>query len=259
MYLISETHRHRTQGLGTMSRLKSIRAVTAVELAIVGVLLILIAACGLVFLYIIKQNTYHRYTPTPTATAKLSPPSVMTTYPQLSQIRTALEAYKIDWNAYPPPAMIIEATAVAEDATTASDTASKWTTTQRLVEPDPTAAMHQWPIALTTPVSYLSTVPKDIFSTGSADFRYRSYVFIDPGKTKHHLYVLAGCGPDADRDFPLDEFLPLPDSLANPNWSSVRRYNLPKVLPLYGYDPAKPGPADGDVILFAYPGGNWPP
>ena len=238
-----------------MPRQKPTRAVTALELAIMVILLILMAMLGFVAL-----SFWRRYSPPPPPIPNL-PPGHLQYRSEMLQIGDALKAYKVDWNAYPPPTLVIEAT-TGTAGTKVTDAASSWIISHRLLEPDPesdpAAAMHQWPAALTTPIAYLATVPKDPFSSTPADYRYRSYVFIAPDKTRHDVFILNGVGPDRDWDLPMDRIRLTPDSFENPAWSRGTEFNLPRDIGDYTYyQGIDPNRKTGDAILLVFPEDSW--
>jgi hypothetical protein len=107
-------------------------------------------------------------------------------------ISTAIEAYHLDWSALPP-----------------------WTTYQyRGREVVPTFAG----AALTTPISYLTRMPVDVFSVD--EMHWTAYASAAAGGQT--LWLIWSAGPDGDYDFPYEEALgaasPEAEALAH-QWS----------------------------------------
>lgn len=109
-----------------------------------------------------------------------------------SEIRTALEAYRVDWNAYPPCTTYLH-----------RGEQEVWTFANA---------------SLTTPIAYLRAMPVDIFSF---DERHWTAYFTTE-RDGASGWVIWSAGPDGDYDFPAaTAFDPASPDIA----ASVRRWD----------------------------------
>ena len=109
-----------------------------------------------------------------------------------------------------------------------------------------------WPRCVTTPVAYLARIPIDPFRR-DGDRSYGYMVYRRPGWDGYGIvpFILVGCGPDGDRDIPLDEYgrQTARDEKSPYDWRGY--HGFPKPLVTYLYDPTNGLRSHGD-ILFVY-------
>jgi hypothetical protein len=211
-------------------------ALTAVEIAIVIAVLLIIGLVSAVWFrgYLVRRT-------------------IAETYRDLLWLSIATEAYYVDWSSYPLPLMELKAplsySATSSTGWLAYDGSRKLPGGRAHdLEADFQRYFQKyWPRLLTTPMPYLTKVPRDRFSQQGDGYRY-SGQFRYGG---YERYILLACGPDGDRDLPLHDFLAEPvrkDDLASPTSS---RYGLPRPLITYRYDPTNGLVSDGDIFYFS--------
>ncbi|MBN1476246.1 hypothetical protein JXA47_05800 [Candidatus Sumerlaeota bacterium] len=139
---------------------------------------------------------------------------VRTVRSNMRSLATAIEAYRIDWNAYPP----------AADA--GSPRSFNWE--------DPLMAQRSGfnGAVLTTPVAYITMLPPDPFAiSGKGTCAYATFEHTDPWFGVFGMWALLSPGPDGDWDI----------DLADPTQAG----SLQQLL----YDPAANGSvSSGDLI-----------
>jgi type II secretory pathway pseudopilin PulG len=95
---------------------------------------------------------------------------------------------------------------------------------------------------LTTPIEYISTIPKDPFSReGNRHYRYG----ISP---RYWPWILVSNGPDGDEDLGINRFCLDSGRQTAPNFHDSVYYGYDKPLTEYMYDPTNGAKSNGDII-----------
>ena len=211
------------------------QAITALEIALVIVILLVLAIVGTRFYlgnYLVRKR-------------------VEQSHADLRRLAIAIEERFVDWSIYPIPREYLRSPEYL-----GGGRANEWRDYEELVKyldlgvgkpPGDfyTTYMAFWPRAITTPVAYVAKFPADPFSRESdRSYGYMVYRQHDPPLP----FILVGCGPDGDRDLPLYDYGR--DLGRKEPWSSDPRayQGFPRPLITYQYDPTNGLCSDGDII-----------
>lgn len=214
------------------------QAVTAVEIAVVLAVLVVVALVGLVFLrgFVVRQK-------------------IRQTNRDLQRLAIAIESYCVDWSSYPFPIEYLLTDEFLDGpwGPKPRPDRDQWVKRLQLGPVDEyghyaTAAPGFWPCALTTPVAFLDRIPNDPFRRGGD--RSYGYMF-HVRKHGQYPYILVGCGPDGDRDLPVYHFGRDTGRKERLPYDLRGYYGFAKLLICYKYDPTNGLRSDGDVFFFS--------
>jgi RNA polymerase sigma-70 factor, ECF subfamily len=140
----------------------------------------------------------------------------------MQSMATALEAYGVDWNAYPPSVLSYDPRNINRDDSLSNQM------------PGFAGPM------ITTPISYITHMIPDTFSaTGQATFAYERFEPSDPWQSFFGDWVLLS--PGVDRDW---------DLLGLAQWESYRMLSVTSVVEGI-FDPTNGAMSNGDIVRAA--------
>lgn len=224
-------------------RSRKAHGLTAIEVAIIVVILAVLAILGAQFYlngYVVRKR-------------------VEQSRAHLADLAKAIEARYVDYSMYPVPMEYVRSPeqyanerAPSSLSDAARDVWKDYEETVRALDEAPDTTIFGpraiWPGSITTPVAYVKTLPVDPFSPGpDRSYRYMLY----RGGDFPVSWILAGCGPDGDYDLPIYDFGREIGRMEKSPRDPLGYHGFPRPVITYQYDPTNGLRSDGDLIRMA--------